>query len=74
MKIRGLWEHCGLVLASLLHVTMFQVMRSLEAAYVIKSASKDDIVKLLDCLGVVRSLLAVQVGSDEEELLKTNIW
>ena len=40
----------------------------------IKDASKEDIVKLLNCLGVVRSLLCVQVGSDEEELLKTNIW
>ena len=49
-------------------------MRSLENAYVISTANKCDIKLLLDALGVVRSLLKVQVGSDEENLLKTAIW
>jgi hypothetical protein len=41
---------------------------------VISAANKSDIKHLLDALGVVRSLLKVQVGADEENLLKTAIW
>ena len=51
-----------------------QLLRSLDNAYAICGANKDDIKLLLHALGVVRSLLKVQVGADEESLLKTAIW
>ena len=51
-----------------------QLVRSLDKAYAIGHASKEDIHKLLKGLGLVRSLLLVQVGPDEEEILKTSIW
>ena len=53
---------------------VFQLIRSLEKGYVISAANKDDINKLLKSLGTVRSLLSVQVGTDEEEILKNSIW
>ena len=53
---------------------VFQLIRSLERAYVISAANKEDINKLLKSLGTVRSLLSVQVCSDEEEILKNSIW
>ena len=40
----------------------------------ISVTSKEDIKKLYASLGLVRSLLMVQVDSDEEELLKQSIW
>ncbi len=52
----------------------FQLARSLEQAYVISQASKEDIAKLLKSLGNVRALLPVQVAPDEEEILKASIW
>ena len=55
-------------------VILFQLMLALEKAYVISGASREDINKLLQSLGLVRSLLSVQVGPDEEELLKNSIW
>ncbi len=53
---------------------LLQLSRSLDQAYVISQASKEDITKLLRSLGNVRALLPVQVAPDEEELLKASIW
>ena len=51
-----------------------QLLRSLEKTYVISSKSVNDVNKLNRSLGLVRSLLKVQVAPDEEEQLKTSIW
>ena len=51
-----------------------ELVSALDKAYVISNSSIEDINKLLQSLGVVRGLLPVQVGEDEEELLKTSIW
>uniref|UniRef100_X1Z8I7 Ryanodine receptor n=1 Tax=Capitella teleta TaxID=283909 RepID=X1Z8I7_CAPTE len=51
-----------------------EVIRSTDKAYAICNASKGDISKLIHGLGLVRSLLLVQVGPDEEEILKRTIW
>lgn len=55
-------------------LTVWQLIRSLEKAYVISERSREDINSLLRSLGLVRSLLMVQVDPDEEEILKANIW
>lgn len=36
--------------------------------------NKEDINLLLKALGNVRALLKVQVGADEEEILKASTW
>jgi len=51
-----------------------QLIRAMDKAYVISVHSVEDIKNLYKSLGLVRSLLMVQVGPDEEELLKTSIW
>jgi ryanodine receptor 2 len=51
-----------------------ELIHSLEKAYVISVNSIEDIKNLYKSLGLVRSLLMVQVGPDEEELLKQSIW
>lgn len=48
-------------------------MSALEKAYVISSKSHEDIAQLLKSLGIIRSLLQVQAGPDEEELMKQNL-
>ena len=53
---------------------VLQLIRALEKAYVISVNSIEDIKNLYRSLGLVRSLLMVQVAPDEEELLKTSIW
>ena len=53
---------------------MLQLIRSLEKAYVISVHSIEDIKNLYKSLGLVRSLLMVQVCPDEEDLLKQSIW
>ena len=50
-----------------------QLLEGLEKAYVISSASQDDINNLLKSLGNIRSLLLVQAGPDEEELMKNSL-
>jgi hypothetical protein len=40
---------------------------------VISSSSEDDINNLLKALGNIRSLLLVQAGPDEEELMKNSL-
>jgi len=52
----------------------WQLIRAMEKSYVISVNSVEDIKNLYKSLGLVRSLLMVQVGPDEEELLKTSIW
>jgi len=51
-----------------------QLIRAMEKSYVISVNSIEDIKNLYRSLGLVRSLLMVQVGPDEEELLKQSIW
>ena len=51
-----------------------QVRKALLKTYVISHKSKVDIDKLLLSLGHMRGLLSVQVGVDEEEILKMTIW
>jgi len=53
---------------------VLQLIRALDKAYVISVNSVEDIKNLYRSLGLVRSLLMVQVGPDEEELLKQSIW
>jgi len=53
---------------------VLQLIRALEKAYVISVNSIEDIKNLYKSLGLVRSLLMVQVGPDEEDLLKQSIW
>ena len=53
---------------------MLQLIRALEKAYVISVNSVEDIKNLYKSLGLVRSLLMVQVAPDEEDILKTSIW
>ena len=48
-------------------------MTSLEKAYVISERSHEDINVLLKSLGVIRSLLKVQAGTDEEEHMKDSL-
>jgi Tfp pilus assembly protein PilN len=47
--------------------------RPIEKAYVISNSSKDDINALLRALGNIRSLLLVQAGRVEEELMKNSL-
>jgi len=53
---------------------LLQLIRALEKAYVISVNSVEDIKNLYKSLGLVRSLLMVQVAPDEEDILKTSIW
>lgn len=50
-----------------------QQLKALDKAYVISIGSKDDIKQLLRALGNIRSLLLVQAGSSEEELMKNSL-
>ncbi|GFR86949.1 ryanodine receptor [Elysia marginata] len=50
-----------------------ELMSALEKAYVISSKSCEDINVLLKSLGIIRSLLQVQAGPDEEELMKQSL-
>ncbi|KAK3736855.1 hypothetical protein RRG08_000604 [Elysia crispata] len=50
-----------------------ELMSALEKAYVISSKSCEDINMLLKSLGIIRSLLQVQAGPDEEELMKDSL-
>lgn len=50
-----------------------QQLKALDKAYVISIGSKDDIKQLLRALGNIRSLLLVQAGPSEEELMKNSL-
>ncbi|XP_069116591.1 ryanodine receptor-like isoform X2 [Argopecten irradians] len=50
-----------------------ELRTAMEKAYVISSASKEDIDQLLHSLGNIRALLLVQAGPDEEELMKNSL-
>lgn len=50
-----------------------QQLKALDKAYVISIGSKDDIKQLLRALGNIRSLLLVQAGPSEEELMKSSL-
>ncbi|WAR19518.1 RYR-like protein [Mya arenaria] len=49
------------------------LLEGLEKGYVISSSSETDINNLLKALGNIRSLLLVQAGPDEEELMKNSL-
>ena len=48
-------------------------MVALEKTYVISVKNCKDIDQLLKALGIIRSLLMVQAGHDEEELMKESL-
>lgn len=50
-----------------------ELMTALEKTYVIGVHSREDINHLLKALGIIRSLLQVQAGRDEEELMKNSL-
>ncbi|XP_048259812.1 ryanodine receptor-like isoform X9 [Haliotis rufescens] len=50
-----------------------ELMTALDKGYVISCKSHEDINLLLKNLGIIRSLLLVQAGPDEEELMKTSL-
>jgi len=50
-----------------------ELMRALPKAYIINAVSIHDTMDLLDCLGQIRSLLIVQMGSEEERLMIQSI-
>ncbi|KAK3094056.1 hypothetical protein FSP39_023525 [Pinctada imbricata] len=50
-----------------------ELLLALEKAYVIGQGSKEDLNQLLRALGNIRSLLLVQAGPDEEELMKNSL-
>ncbi|KAG9509881.1 Ryanodine receptor, partial [Fragariocoptes setiger] len=51
-----------------------ELIEALNNTYVIGEKSKDDVVELLQVLGKVRALLAVQMGPDEEEIMRDCLW
>ncbi|TNN17701.1 Ryanodine receptor isoform 2 [Schistosoma japonicum] len=51
-----------------------ELRNALEKTYVISVSSQDEVSRLLRSLGRVRSLLGVQLGSNEEILLKNCLW
>jgi len=61
------------IISSVLSIRYFQLLEGLEKAYVISSTSELDINNLLKALGIIRSLLLVQAGPDEEELMKNSL-
>nr|KAG5704413.1 hypothetical protein BaRGS_024268 [Batillaria attramentaria] len=50
-----------------------ELMMALEKTYVISVKNREDINHLLKALGIIRSLLMVQAGHDEEELMKNSL-
>ncbi|XP_076313816.1 ryanodine receptor-like isoform X3 [Tachypleus tridentatus] len=51
-----------------------QLMNALENTYIIGSSSQQDVGELLEHLGKVRSLLPVQMGPEEEEIMRDSLW
>ncbi|CAH8503543.1 unnamed protein product [Dicrocoelium dendriticum] len=51
-----------------------EVRDALSKTYVISSSSQEEVSRLLRSLGRVRCLLGVQLGSNEEMLLKNCLW
>ncbi|GFR18427.1 ryanodine receptor [Trichonephila clavata] len=51
-----------------------ELMNAMENTYTISTASKDDVVVLLGYLQRVRSLLPVQMGPEEEEIMRNSLW
>uniref|UniRef100_H0VTW5 Ryanodine receptor 1 n=1 Tax=Cavia porcellus TaxID=10141 RepID=H0VTW5_CAVPO len=50
-----------------------ELLRALPRAYTISPSSVDDTMSLLECLGQIRSLLIVQMGPQEENLMIQSI-
>lgn len=51
-----------------------QLRQGLTRTYAIGNRSKEDVSRLLRSLGRIRCLLGVQVGANEEILLKNCLW
>lgn len=51
-----------------------ELMNALENTYVISNKSKNDVVVLLGHLGKIRALLPVQMGPEEEEIMRDSLW
>ncbi|XP_071036526.1 ryanodine receptor [Parasteatoda tepidariorum] len=51
-----------------------EIMGAMENTYTISSTSKDDVVILLGYLQRVRALLPVQMGPEEEEIMRNSLW
>lgn len=50
-----------------------ELLRALPRAYTISPSSMEDTMSLLECLGQIRSLLIVQMGPQEENLMIQSI-
>ena len=50
-----------------------ELLRALPRAYTISLSSVEDTMSLLECLGQIRSLLIVQMGPQEENLMIQSI-
>ncbi|RWS23410.1 ryanodine receptor-like protein, partial [Leptotrombidium deliense] len=51
-----------------------EVIDALENTYVHSTTSKSDVIGLLDHLGIIRSLLPVQMSREEEEIVRATLW
>lgn len=51
-----------------------EMMNAMENTYTISPNSKDDVVVLLGYLQKVRALLPVQMGPEEEEIMRHSLW
>ncbi|XP_035212318.1 ryanodine receptor-like isoform X2 [Stegodyphus dumicola] len=51
-----------------------EIMNAMENTYTISTNSKSDVVVLLGYLQRVRALLPVQMGPEEEEIMRNSLW
>lgn len=51
-----------------------EMMEAMVNTYTISTNSKDDVVELLGYLQKVRALLPVQMGPEEEEIMRHSLW
>uniref|UniRef100_T1E1N4 Putative ryanodine receptor n=1 Tax=Cupiennius salei TaxID=6928 RepID=T1E1N4_CUPSA len=51
-----------------------EMMNAMENTYTISANSKDDVIVLLGYLQRVRALLPVQMGPEEEEIMRHSLW
>ncbi|RWS13212.1 ryanodine receptor-like protein, partial [Dinothrombium tinctorium] len=51
-----------------------EIMAALENTYVHSPTSKEDVSGLLEHLGIIRSLLPVQMSTEEEEIVRATLW
>ncbi|KAG8184852.1 hypothetical protein JTE90_012099 [Oedothorax gibbosus] len=51
-----------------------EIMNAMDNTYTISTTSKEDVVVLLGYLQRVRALLPVQMGPEEEEIMRDSLW